>query len=574
MRRKSKLFRKVSLLGLVLFTVVSFPQCKKSEVENLSVSAPSISDELSATTTVSSKVYDLNVSAEISDGGYAYQISGITGGDSKNAPTASKLRLFENGVELNPAHSLHTDIRTLGKGRFSHWGSSLIISASDNTDPKKNGRKYTYTLDGGVPAAPVVLSPTTTSYTLNVASGISDGGYAYQISGIAGGDSNTAPTASKLRLFENGVELNPAHSLHSDIRTLGKGRFSHWGNSLIISASDNTDPRKNGRKYTYTLDGSTPTTTTTSPAPAPAPAPATIAPTVSVATPIGYAMVDGKTTGGLGGQTITVSTLADLKNAAASSSPMIIKVSGNITGSGSDRIWVKSNKSIIGINGAKITGAGFSIYAVSNIIIQNLTINYVVGGDCITIKEAAHHIWVDHCEFYDDKNHGWDYYDGLLDITEQSDYVTVSWNKFHDSNIALLIGGADDSYSDKGHLRVTLYNNYFYNNTERQPRTRFGSVHCFNNYIKGGSYAIAAQAGATVRTDNNYIENVSTALRTDISSSTGYFSGTSTNIFKNSGASRITTAESTWVPTYEYKSSLIPAADVPAKIIAGAGATL
>ncbi|HEX8021899.1 hypothetical protein [Mucilaginibacter sp.] len=67
------------------------------------------------------------------------------------------------------------------------------------------------------------------------------------------GDSNTSPTVSKLRLFENGVELGPAHSNHNDIRNFGLGQFSHWGNSLYFSTSDNTNPLTNGRKYTYTM---------------------------------------------------------------------------------------------------------------------------------------------------------------------------------------------------------------------------------------------------------------------------------------------------------------------------------
>ncbi|UOE51680.1 hypothetical protein MTO98_11385 [Mucilaginibacter sp. SMC90] len=67
------------------------------------------------------------------------------------------------------------------------------------------------------------------------------------------GDSNTSPTVSKLRLFENGVELGPAHSIHHDIRAFGLGQFSHWGNTLYFSTSDNSDPLTNGRKYTYTM---------------------------------------------------------------------------------------------------------------------------------------------------------------------------------------------------------------------------------------------------------------------------------------------------------------------------------
>lgn len=57
--------------------------------------------------------------------------------------------------------------------------------------------------------------------------------------------------ASVLRVFEDGKELGPAHSMHEYIRNTGRGAFSHWHGSLYFSASDNTDPRTNGRKYIY-----------------------------------------------------------------------------------------------------------------------------------------------------------------------------------------------------------------------------------------------------------------------------------------------------------------------------------
>jgi pectate lyase len=45
---------------------------------------------------------------------------------------------------LGLAHSLHADIIAHGKGRFSHWGTSVYFSASDNTDPNQNGRTYRF----------------------------------------------------------------------------------------------------------------------------------------------------------------------------------------------------------------------------------------------------------------------------------------------------------------------------------------------------------------------------------------------------------------------------------------------
>jgi len=55
---------------------------------------------------------------------------------------------------------------------------------------------------------------------------------------------------SMLMLFEDGNPLGPPRSIHADIREGGGGRFSHWTReTLYFSASDNTDPRSNGRRY-------------------------------------------------------------------------------------------------------------------------------------------------------------------------------------------------------------------------------------------------------------------------------------------------------------------------------------
>ncbi|MBG6234380.1 pectate lyase [Pedobacter sp. CAN_A7] len=407
--------------------------------------------------------------------------------------------------------------------------------------------------------------------TLNLSNASSDGGFAYKAYGISiTGDSESNPSISKLKVFENGKELSAAHSKHDDIRKIGKGRFSHWSNALYFSASDNTDPRKNGRTYTYSVDGSTSSVVppiVTNPT-----APGVITPVESGAI-IGYASVNGKTTGGLGGQTVTVTSLAALKSAVSSNNAKIVKVSGRITGAG--YINVGSNTTILGLKGSSMEGVGLLIYGTNNVIIRNMTIKNVVTYSNIVIKEGAHHVWVDHCDLSSDRNHGWDYYDGLLDVGNRSDFVTLSWNRLHDSHIPMLIGFGDGNTNDIGKLNVTVYKNYFYNVSERQPSTRFGYMHVFNNYLQNGSgYGIGATMGATVRTDNNFFENQSAPIRTTYNAKPGFVSGASTNIYKNSGANIISTSASTWVPTYEYKSELIPADQVPAVVTASAGATL
>jgi len=286
--------------------------------------------------------------------------------------------------------------------------------------------------------------------------------------------------------------------------------------------------------------------------------------------PVGYAMVNGTTTGGYGGETVTVSNLDDLRFTAKSPDPMIIQVSGNFTDTG--MVIISSNKTIVGMSGATLNGVGLSIYGVSNVIIKNLRINKVLGADCITIKQESHHIWIDHNELWQDRDHGWDYYDELMEVTDRSDYITISHNIFHDAHTALLVGSDDHQISDIGHLRVTMHSNYLYNISERQPSIRFGFMHIFNNYFLNGSgYTIGVTLNGTVRTDNNLFESQNIPIYTDFNTSPGLISGASTNLYINSGANQITSAASNWLPPYLYSSSLIPASEVHSVIPGQAG---
>ena len=54
----------------------------------------------------------------------------------------SPVVVCENDRALGPAHSYHQDIAREGHGRFSHWGTALVFSTSDNSNPNTNGRSY------------------------------------------------------------------------------------------------------------------------------------------------------------------------------------------------------------------------------------------------------------------------------------------------------------------------------------------------------------------------------------------------------------------------------------------------
>ena len=104
---------------------------------------------------------------------------------------------------------------------------------------------------------------------------------------------------------------------------------------------------------------------------------------------------------------------------------------------------------------------------------------------------TAERVWVDHCHF--DDGHRPDrlepvrlgqrvqHHYGLLDITNQSDLVTVSWCRFQGHDKTMLIGSSDSKTTDQGKLRVTLHHNHFHGCKERTPRVRFGRVHVASN---------------------------------------------------------------------------------------------
>lgn len=68
---------------------------------------------------------------------------------------------------------------------------------------------------------------------------------------IAQADSDAEPTASSLVLREDGREISRPHARLEDVRALGEGRLSHRGERVHFAASDNSDPRANGRRYEF-----------------------------------------------------------------------------------------------------------------------------------------------------------------------------------------------------------------------------------------------------------------------------------------------------------------------------------
>lgn len=184
-------------------------------------------------------------------------------------------------------------------------------------------------------------------------------------------------------------------------------------------------------------------------------------------------------------------------------------------------VRVGSNKSILGATeDAGIYGHGFSIIRQRNVIIRGLHFCCAIAPDDGVRIDNSTNVWVDHNEFYSDRDHDKDYYDGLVDINNGADYVTISWNKFHDHFKTSLIGSSDDSgHSDIGKLHVTYHHNYFLNCYSRVPSIRFGTAHIYNNYYENieGS-GINSRMGAQVLVESNLFRNTKRPISTNLDS--------------------------------------------------------
>jgi len=282
----------------------------------------------------------------------------------------------------------------------------------------------------------------------------------------------------------------------------------------------------------------------------------------------GYATLGAGTTGGSGGTVVTVTTLSELKDYAGRVGAYIIKIAAPI--SGSENVWVNSNKTIVGVGSGELIGVGLDMkkkdtYYTSNVIVRNLKISKVkASNDAIHLEGPnVHHIWIDHCDLSSDTSHGEDYYDGLLDITHAVDYVTVSWTVFHDHWKTSLIGHSDDNAAeDAGHFLVTYHHNYFYNVNSRLPSNRFGTLHSYNNYFNNlvhepafdANTGISSRIGACSRIENNYFDGVDRPILTDQSPTLGMVQLID-NVFMNY-TSYATTPTCTLNPPYAYAHTL------------------
>ncbi|MGA5761610.1 RICIN domain-containing protein [Nonomuraea bangladeshensis] len=286
----------------------------------------------------------------------------------------------------------------------------------------------------------------------------------------------------------------------------------------------------------------------------------------------GFAATSGNglstTTGGAAGQTVTVTTYADLVRYATASEPYVIRVNGTLNASPKgNEIPVASNKTIVGVakNGT-IAGGGFFLNGVSNVIIRNLTIRDTqMPEDDPDDKEfdydgiqmdGAHHVWIDH-------NTITRMNDGLIDSRKDTSYLTVSWNVLSENNKAFGIG-----WTTNVTARMTIHHNWIHDNNQRNPSTdNVAYAHLYNNYLQNiAGYGNYARGVTKMVLENSYFQNVKDPYYRDDAAQ-----------LRQSGSicsgctGQQETGGSAFTPSSFYSYSLDAASQVPALVQAGAG---
>jgi pectate lyase len=280
---------------------------------------------------------------------------------------------------------------------------------------------------------------------------------------------------------------------------------------------------------------------------------------------------------------------------------------------------VGSNTTIVGLGRrAVLKGASLQVRNADNVILRNLDLRDAYDcfpvwqpntgglGDWKTAYDAiwlagATHVWVDHVTA-SDKGHpdaaeptyfarNYLRHDGLLDITNGSDLVTVSWSRFADHDKAILIGNGDTATGDRGRLRVTLHHNTFESVVQRAPRVRFGQVHLYNNrYVVPEDahdyrYSLGVSTESALYAENNAFHTPGHVEAADLVKSwngtalhqTGtLFNGYPVDLLAihnayNSGSERDLTADVGWTPTLHTEIDSAAVADREVERGAGAG---
>lgn len=227
--------------------------------------------------------------------------------------------------------------------------------------------------------------------------------------------------------------------------------------------------------------------------------------------------MNGGTTGGAGGTTVTVSTKADLITYAASTQAHIIQISTTIDLDIHEMILVEGNKTIEGIGSDAFIKSGGLWINGDNVIVRNLSIGDSYDGDWSgstndtdAIRITGQNVWIDRCDLFASANCLVHLHSSTDNV---ADFVTISNCRFSNQNHVIVLGESDSETACRGHLNTTIYHCWFDGRNDRglnqgMPKARFGEVHVYNNYyLDVDDHCISASFESDVQVENNFFRS-------------------------------------------------------------------
>lgn len=258
---------------------------------------------------------------------------------------------------------------------------------------------------------------------------------------------------------------------------------------------------------------------------------------------------------------------------------------------------IGSNKTILGVNSAKVAFGGLKIYANKcsreNIIIRNIIFwdahgsteyDTSVSGtytenkktykyseskasadslvlECngstkdsstgfITYNNVPTNIWIDHCVFTDgacsdlERNFN---HDGSLDMKAGKN-VTVSYCEFTNHDKVTLLAPSD-SYVDPEQRQITFHHNYYHGAIQRMPRSRGCQLHIYNNYYNSigtsgnGGYALGPGIGSQYIVEGNYFGSFKNTIVQYADSSASASASTLSKFYQKDNSKTLTSSD-------------------------------
>ncbi|KAJ9451100.1 Pectate trisaccharide-lyase [Diplonema papillatum] len=246
----------------------------------------------------------------------------------------------------------------------------------------------------------------------------------------------------------------------------------------------------------------------------------------AAATPTGYAALGAGTTGGAGGDSVTVTTgtelLAAICSRAARDSPRTIYVTETIDRCNTHVADAKQagssctlspgvlsvegveNLSIVGLCDSHVEQIGIYVKSATNIILQNLDMSDAPLDACnrgagIAVDAGVKNLWIDHVSISSMTE---DEVPGLIDIRAGTSLITISYSAFETSTRdTCAVRTVADS--------LTLHHSSFTAVVGCGVAASAGKTHVYNNYFASiDNVGVNVRLTSLVRIDYNVFESV------------------------------------------------------------------